>query len=73
MLATPASDAHLDAIRELLAGCTHAAASRVDGVLVLRALAAQAEPIRKLFIQAWHLLRPEVIGREAVPPRIWST
>jgi urease accessory protein len=73
LLATPASDAHLDAIRDLLAGCTHAAASRVDGVLVLRVLAAQAEPIRKLFIRAWRLLRPEVIGREAVPPRIWST
>ena len=42
-------------------------------VLVLRALAPQAEAVRKLFIAAWQRLRPAVIGREAVLPRIWDT
>jgi urease accessory protein len=73
LLATPATEMHRDRVRELCEGHPHAAVSLVDGVLVLRALAAQAESIRKLFITAWHFLRPAVIGREAVPPRIWAT
>ena len=73
LLATPADAAHVDAIRELLADRPLAAVSRVDGVLVLRALAPQAEPLRHLFIAAWRALRPDIIGREAVAPRIWNT
>ena len=73
LLATPCTPAQLDGIRELAADFHYAAVSRVDGVLVLRALAPQAEAVRKLFIAAWELLRPGTIGREAIPPRIWST
>jgi urease accessory protein len=73
LLATPATEIHRDRVRELCEGHPHAAVSLVDGALALRALAAQAESIRKLFIDAWHSLRPAVIGREAVPPRIWAT
>ena len=73
MLATPATRDHVTAVRELLADHPCAAVSLVDGVLVLRALAAQAEPLRHLFIAAWRVLRPGIIGRDAVPPRIWST
>jgi urease accessory protein len=73
LLATPAGDAQRDRLRELCAERPQAAVSLVDGVLVLRALAAQGETIRKLFIEAWQLLRPSVIGREAAPPRIWAT
>jgi hypothetical protein len=40
---------------------------------VLRALTAQAEPLRHLFIAAWRALRPGIIGRDAVNPRIWAT
>ena len=36
----------------------YAAVSLVDGVLVLRALAPQAEAVRNLFIAAWQRLRP---------------
>jgi urease accessory protein len=50
-----------------------AAVSVVDGVLVLRALAPQAEAVRNLFIAAWQRLRPRIIGRDAVLPRIWAT
>jgi urease accessory protein len=72
-LATPATPAHVDAIRELVADLPYAAVSLVDGLLVLRALAPQAEAIRLLFIAAWKRLRPAIVGRAAVPPRIWST
>jgi urease accessory protein len=73
LLATPASQEQVDEIRALIAPWPFAAVSLVDGVLVLRALAPQAEAVRNLFIAAWSLLRPATIGRDAVPPRIWST
>lgn len=73
LLATPAKESHRDRLRELCEGHPFAAATLVDGVLVLRALSAQAESIRKLFIAAWQSLRPTVVGREAVAPRIWAT
>jgi urease accessory protein len=73
LLATPATVAHIELVRELVAESPYAAVTLVDGVLVLRALAPQAEAIRNLFIAAWRLLRPGIVGREAVLPRIWST
>ena len=73
LLATPATRAQVESIRELVADERYAAVSLVDGVLVLRALAPQAEAVRKLFIAAWQRLRPAIIGRDAVLPRIWNT
>ena len=73
MLATPATREHVELIRALVEPHPLAAVSLVDGVLVLRALAPQAEAVRNLFIAAWRALRPGVIGREAVTPRIWAT
>ncbi len=73
LLATPATRDEVESIRELVADLPYAAVSLVDGVLVLRALAPQAEAVRNLFISAWRRLRPRIIGREAVLPRIWAT
>jgi urease accessory protein len=73
LLATPATDAQVESLRELLTNHPRAAATLVDGVLVLRALAPQAEPLRQLFLAAWQRLRPGILGRAAVPPRIWAT
>jgi urease accessory protein len=73
MLATPATRAQLDSTRALVVDQPRASVSLVDGVLVLRALAPQSEAVRKLFVAAWQLLRPGIIGRAAVLPRIWAT
>ena len=73
LLATPASAAHVDAVRALLVDKPLAAVSLVDGVLVVRALAPQAAPVRELFAAAWRVLRPAILGRPAHAPRIWST
>ena len=73
LLATPATREDVESIRELVADIPFAAVSLVDGVLVMRALAPQAEAVRNLFISAWQRLRPRIIGREAVLPRIWAT
>ncbi len=64
---------------ELLERCREiACAGRGDltqlpGLLVGRCLAAEALQARAWLIELWRLLRPALLGREAVPPRIWST
>ena len=47
--------------------------SQLPGVLVARCLASEALHARAWLIDLWRLLRPELLGRDAVPPRIWST
>ncbi|MGE4405149.1 urease accessory protein UreD [Pseudomonas sp.] len=47
--------------------------TQLPGLLVGRCLAREALHARAWLIELWRLLRPELLGREAVPPRIWST
>ncbi len=75
----------LDALRDTLAssveqcaqaGSMHAAATWLPqprSVLLVRALASDAERLRCVLEAAWMQLRPQVIGLEAQRPRIWST
>jgi urease accessory protein len=53
---------------ELLLACT-----LVDGVLVCRATARRTDRLRAAFVRWWQAVRPGLLGREAVAPRIWST
>ncbi|MBA1247323.1 urease accessory protein UreD [Pseudomonas luteola] len=47
--------------------------SQLPGLLVARCLAHEALAARAWLIELWTLLRPALLGRRAVPPRIWST
>ena len=47
--------------------------SQLPGLLVARCLASEALHARAWLIDLWRLLRPALLGRAAVPPRIWST
>ncbi|MFJ2365540.1 urease accessory protein UreD [Pseudomonas sp. NPDC087697] len=47
--------------------------TQLPGLLVARCLASEALLARGWLIDLWKLLRPALLGREAVPPRIWST
>lgn len=47
--------------------------TQLPGLLVARCLAGEALHARAWLIELWRLLRPALLGREAVPPRIWST
>jgi len=49
------------------------AATVIGNVLVLRCIAADAEACRALLIKAWKILRPPVLNRPAIAPRIWNT
>ncbi|MDH4563407.1 urease accessory protein UreD [Pseudomonas sp. BN411] len=47
--------------------------TQLPGLLVARCLTAEALHARAWLIDLWRLLRPALLGREAKPPRIWST
>ena len=47
--------------------------TQLPGLLVARCLASEALHARAWLIELWRLLRPALLGREAVSPRIWST
>jgi urease accessory protein len=48
-------------------------ATQMDGAVLCYFLGNSVERARKCFISAWKVLRREVIGFEAVEPRIWKT
>lgn len=64
---------------ELLEACrslpsaVHGDLTQLPGLLVARCLADEALHARGWMIELWKLLRPALLGREAVAPRIWST
>jgi urease accessory protein len=47
--------------------------TQLPGLLVARCLASEALLARGWLIDVWRLLRPVLLGREVVPPRIWNT
>lgn len=54
-------------------GCEDFGLTRVDGLLVCRAVAPQASRVKALLGRAWEVLRPALLDRAPCPPRIWST
>jgi urease accessory protein len=73
LLITPADGVDVEALRAIEAPGTRFGLTRVGDVLTCRALAMQAEPLRALFTRIWLALRPALLSRKAVPPRIWAT
>lgn len=51
----------------------HGDLTQLPGLLVARCLASEALLARGWLIDVWRLLRPALLGREAMPPRIWNT
>ncbi|MRW88715.1 urease accessory protein UreD [Duganella sp. FT80W] len=47
--------------------------TQTKGVLVARHLGDDSETARRLMLTVWRHLRPHLLGREAVTPRIWQT
>ncbi len=73
MLMYPGGGADLAALRAVQADDVRFAVTTVGGVLHCRALAAQAESIRRLFTALWLQLRHSLLGHAALSPRIWAT
>jgi urease accessory protein len=73
LLAYPADRASVELARSTIAEHAEFAVTRVDNVLVCRCVSNQAEHVRKVFIKMWQALRPVLLNRPAVLPRIWAT
>ena len=73
LFAFPADDAVLEQARTVSVDGVLAACSKVDGVLVCRAIGPQADAVRRHLASVWSLIRPQIVGRPAAPPRIWAT
>ncbi|WP_184013381.1 urease accessory protein UreD [Glaciimonas immobilis] len=57
----------------LIKGHARIGATQMKSVLVMRFLGHSSELARQWMTQAWQHIRPELLGREAVIPRIWNT
>ena len=60
-------------LRSIDADSAQSAITRLPGVIVARYRGASGQAARTYFVQLWRILRPRLIGRDAVPPRIWNT
>jgi urease accessory protein len=82
-LAFPATERELALARAALAALGAPAAvncadmmlacTLVDGVLSCRGTASRADRLKQAFIDLWRALRPALLGRAAIAPRIWAT
>ena len=79
LVASPAPDAAaVESVRALAAAAAGGDLAAVtvvgDGdALVARHLGGDAERARTFLHDAWRLVRPTLLGRAAVPPRVWAT
>ena len=47
--------------------------TRLPGLVLARYLGDRADAAHEYFARLWHVLRPALLGRDAVLPRIWRT
>jgi urease accessory protein len=73
LLAYPAIADDVQAVRDLQLDATQLSVSLVDGALVCRCLCNDGAELKQHLLRVWQCLRPRVVGREAVLPRIWAT
>lgn len=71
---TQVSPAVLAAVREIAVPAGAAfGATHMKSLVVVRLLCGDSEAARRVMLAAWQLLRPAMLGRDAVVPRIWNT
>lgn len=67
----------LDTVREeagaIANGAGQLGISRLKPVVVARYQGNSSETARRIMLHIWGLLRPEMLGREAMVPRMWNT
>lgn len=57
----------------IMAGGGQAGISQLKGLVVARYLGNSSEMARRVMLDVWSHLRPAMLGREAVVPRVWNT
>jgi len=72
-LAPLVPDEMVAACRRVRSGTGEVAVTQLPGVLLARYRGESAEAARDYFAAVWTCVRPAILGREAVHPRIWNT
>ncbi|NOT84250.1 MAG: urease accessory protein UreD, partial [Methylococcaceae bacterium] len=73
LFATPASAASLAAVQALIGDAEGRGVTRIDNLLVCRALDSRSDRLRGFFEQVWAIVRPDTLQRGVCAPRIWAT
>lgn len=73
LFATPASAESLMAIQNLIGDTKGRGVTRIDELLICRALDGRSDRLRGFFEQVWAIVRPDTVQRKACVPRIWAT
>lgn len=73
LIATPATQANLEAVQLIIGEQQGRGVTRMDDLLICRALDTRADRLREFFQQVWITLRPSIVRREVCVPRIWAT
>lgn len=69
----PVPEALVERVRGVMSEAVLCGVSSLQELLVVRVLGRNVEQVRAPLVHAWQLLRPEILGRAALLPRIWST
>jgi urease accessory protein len=73
LFARPAGAECLHAIQQLIGDKPGYGVTRIDDLLVCRALDCRSDRLRHFFEQVWAIVRPDTARRQVCTPRIWST
>jgi urease accessory protein len=73
LFATPASTESFAAVQDLIGDCKGRGVTRIDNLLVCRALDIRSDRLRSFFEQVWVIVRPDTVQRKICSPRIWAT
>lgn len=73
LAAYPAGGDDVQAVRALELDASKLGCTLIDGMLLCRCLCDDSAEAKRLLLQVWQCLRPRVLQREVVMPRIWAT
>ena len=73
LFATPASAESFAAVQDLIGDTKGRGVTRIDNLLVCRALDIRSDRLRGFFEQVWAIVRPDTVQRKVCSPRIWAT
>jgi len=73
LMAFPANADDVTAVRECGIDVERLSCTLIDSVLLCRCLCTDGAALKQQLLKVWQRLRPRVLKREAVLPRIWAT
>jgi len=73
LLAYPATTQDIDAVLSSDVDTTQLSCTLIDGILLCRCLSADSTQLKAQLLRVWQVLRPRLLKRDAVLPRIWAT